>query len=103
MTVHIMHVCNLGHRLRVLFDKVHFVSERAIDRGHRSANVILFWVIVHGMCAGWDVGRGRCVRIPWKNLSECVPHFELSIECSVRWGLIRIQAAIFSSSLRRRR
>ena len=90
MTVHRMHICNLGHRLRVLFDKVHFVGECAINCWHRIAHVILFRVIVHGMCARWDVSRGRCVRIPWKNLSECVPHFELSIECSVCWGLIRI-------------
>ena len=90
MPIYIVHVGDLGHRLRVLFDKVHFVREGPVDLRRRDTDVILFWVVVQRMCARWDVGRWSCVRIPWKNLSECVTHLQLSIECSVCRGLIWI-------------
>ena len=51
MTIYIVHVGDLGHRFRVLFDKVHFVCEGPVDLRRRNADVILFWVVVHRMCA----------------------------------------------------
>ena len=97
------HVLNLEHALGVLLDKVHLVSESAVDLLHARAHVIALRVVVLMVRHARRIAGWLSVRIRREDLCERVAHLQLPVECPIKVRLIRVETAVLTGPFGGRR